>query len=56
MFDCIECGKYGNHVTDRCERCSLEADLRYAIMDGFISPEAADKILVEHDLAIQMEY
>lgn len=49
MFDCIECGEYGNHVTDRCERCALEADLRYAIMDGFISPEAAEKILLEHD-------
>lgn len=56
MFNCIECGEYGNHVTDRCERCSLESDLRYAIMDGFISPEAADKILLNHDINNRQEH
>ena len=56
MFDCIEGGKDGDHISDRCERCYLESDLLYAIIDGFISPEEADKILVEYDIATRMEY
>ena len=47
MFECMDCGTLGKHVTDRCEKCHLTLDLEYAVFDGRLTPEQANKILAD---------
>lgn len=41
---CIDCGISHDYPADRCFRCQLETDLRFAIMDGNMTYAKANEI------------
>lgn len=46
-MSCMDCGTHHNETGDRCRKCQLESDLRFAVMDGFMTYSRANEIAQE---------
>ena len=46
-MSCMDCEVLHNEAGDRCHKCQLETDLRFAVMDGFMTQSRAVEIAWE---------
>lgn len=46
-MSCMDCEALHNEAGDRCHKCQLETDLRFAVMDGFMTQSRAVEIAWE---------